>query len=307
MPLPLKVGLARAKLEGDGNSVRLVTTDDRRVIDDLRFALLLADAADEVTRPHIGSPIADVVTKADGSPVTPVDLQVEAALLALIEREWPNDGVLGEEVGSVRAGARRWIVDGVDGTEAFIAKRPEWSTLIALEESGVLRVGVVSAPALSSRWWAASGDGAWGGLASDDRWAKRRRLAVSRQGSLADSNVGVWPPAEALIGSRQDAALQLANAVQRNPVLPRARGRSTPSRSSWGSRYPNAGLLVAAGILDGVVLFGGGPWDHAALAVIVEEAGGRFTDLAGDRRIDTGGVVFSNGLLHDDLIGSLNV
>ena len=125
MPLPLKVRLARAKLEGDWNSVRLVTTDDRRVIDDPRFALLLADAADEVTRPHIGSVIADLVTKADGSPVTPVDLHVETALLALVERERPHDGVLGEEVGSVRAGARRWIVDGIDGTEAFIAQRPE--------------------------------------------------------------------------------------------------------------------------------------------------------------------------------------
>ena len=277
------------------------------MIDDLRFALQLADAADDVTRPHIGHAIADALTKADGSPVTPVDRQVEAALLALIERERPEDGVLGEEVGSAKAGTRRWIVDGIDGTEAFNAQRPEWSTLIALEDHGALTIGVVSAPALPCRWWAASGDGAWSSRASYGRHGKGERLAVSGQDSLAGSSVGVWPPADALSGSRHDAAVRLAETVQRNPVLPQARGRSTLSRPSSGSGYPNAGLLVAAGALDGVVLFGGGPWDHAALAVIVEEAGGRFTDLSGDRRIDSGGAVFSNGRLHDDLLACLNL
>jgi histidinol-phosphatase len=251
--------------------------------------------------------MVDAVTKPHGSPVTSADLQVEVTLLALIGRERPEDGVLGEEVGLARAGTRRWIIDGVDGTEAFIAHRPEWSTLIALEDRGALKIGVVSAPALTGRWWAASGDGAWSGRASDGRWGKQARLAVSGQASLMDSKVGVWPPPEALTGSRHDAAVRLAKAVRVNPVLSGARGRSTLGRPSWGSGYPNAGLLVAAGILDGVVLFGGGPWDHAARVVIVEEAGGRFTDLAGDRRIDTGGAIFSNGRLHDDLLACLNL
>jgi histidinol-phosphatase len=277
------------------------------VIDDLGFALLLADAADKVTRPHIGSAVADPATKDDGGPVTPVDRQVEAALLALIDRERREDGVLGEEVGSAKPGARRWILDGVDGTEAFIAQRPEWSTLIALEDRGALKIGVVSAPALSTRWWAASGLGAWGAKDSNGKWGKRTRLAVSGQASLADSKVGVWPPVEALTGSRHDAAVRLALTVRGSLVLHQARGRPTAGRPSWGSGYPNAGLLVAAGLLDGVVLFGGGPWDHAALAIIVEEAGGRFTDLSGDRRIDSGGAVFSNGRIHDDLLACLNL
>jgi histidinol-phosphatase len=281
--------------------------DDSGVIDDLRFALLLADAADDITRPHIGSAMVDAVTKADGSLVTPVDFQVETALLALVERKRPEDGVLGEEVGSARAGPRRWIVDGIDGTEAFIANRPEWSTLIALEDRGVLKVGVVSAPALSSRWRAAAGEGAWSGHATDGRRREGTRLAVSGQGSLTDSTVGVWPPAEGLTGSRQRAARRLARAVRRNPVLHRARGQPSPNRPSWGSGYPNAALLVAAGVLDAVVLFGGGPWDHGALAVIVEEAGGTFTDLAGDPRIDTGGAVFSNGRLQAELVACLNL
>jgi histidinol-phosphatase len=87
--------------------------------------------------------------------------------------------------------------------------------------------------------------------------------------------------------------------------LPDARGRAAEQRPSWGSGFPNAGLLVAAGALDGVVLFGGGSWDHAALAVIVEEAGGRFSDLRGKRRIDTGGAVFTNGHIHSALLAAI--
>jgi histidinol-phosphatase len=301
-------GLVHARAEMQSETLQAPLPNDYgRVIDDLRFALLLADAADDITRQPIGPAIADVATKADGSAVTPVDLHVEATLFAIIERERPEDGVLGEEIGSPKAGVRRWIVDGIDGTEAFIAQRPEWSTLIALEDHGALKLGVVSAPALSSRWWAASGDGAWSSRASDRRPGEGERLTVSRQDSLADSTVGVWPPAEALAGPRHDAAVRLAEIVKRNPLLPQARGRSAAGGPSRGSGYPNAGLLVAAGALDGVVLFGGGPWDHAALAIIVEEAGGRFTDLSGDRRIDGRGAVFSNGRIHGDLLACLNL
>jgi fructose-1,6-bisphosphatase/inositol monophosphatase family enzyme len=96
-------------------------------------------------------------------------------------------------------------------------------------------------------------------------------------------------------------------AIRLNPELPQARGRSTAERPSWGSGLPNAGLLVAVGVLDGVVLFGGGPWDHAALAVIVEEADGRFTDLSGNTRVDTGGAVFSNRRIHSDLLALLDL
>jgi fructose-1,6-bisphosphatase/inositol monophosphatase family enzyme len=204
------------------------------MIDDLRFASRLAEAADEITRRYLGSVVRAAQTKADGSQVTHVDLDVETRLLALVEQERPDDGFLGEEVGHARQGDRRWIIDGIDGTEAFIAQRPEWSTLIALEVSGALRVGVVSAPALSSRWWASSGDGAWTGQASDGELRDLSRLKVSAQGSLADSKVGVWPPAEALPGSRHDAAVRLAIAVQGNPVLRQARGGSTPGTAIVG-------------------------------------------------------------------------
>ena len=218
--------------------------------DDLRFAERLADAADEITRRSVGSKIS-ARTKADGSPSTQVDLEVERALLTLVERERPDEGLLGEEVGFARHGDRRWIVDGIDGTAAFVAGRAEWSTLIALEDQGTLTVGLVSAPALGQRWSAMSGNGAWEDGRSGQGRRGHHRLAVSAQSSLVGASIGVWPPAEALTGQHHDAALRLAAAPRQNPVLPEARGRSTEVRPSWGSGFPNAGLLVAAGVLDG--------------------------------------------------------
>jgi histidinol-phosphatase len=275
------------------------------VTNDLAFAHILADTADGITRPFVGAAIAGATTKPDGSLVTPVDVDVERALLALVLHERPSDGFLGEEVGQARTGDRRWIIDGVDGTAAFVARRPEWSTLIALEADGDLALGVVPAPAVSVRWWAASGTGAWSGHVPDRDPRPDVRLAVSSEASLPHASVGMWPPASTLDGPRRDAAIRVAAACRNSRLLADARGRGTGQRPSWGSGYRNAGLLVAAGALDGVVLFKGSPWDHAALAVIVEEAGGCFSDLGGQRRIDTGGAVFSNGHVHSALLGAI--
>jgi fructose-1,6-bisphosphatase/inositol monophosphatase family enzyme len=102
-------------------------------VPDLTFAFRLADAADSVTRLHVGAAAPPVHRKADGSPVTAVDVAVEETLLALVQRQRSRDGFLGEEVGQARDGQRRWIVDGIDGTAAFVAGRLEWATLIGLE------------------------------------------------------------------------------------------------------------------------------------------------------------------------------
>src|SRR5262245_27488758 len=107
----------------------------------------LADAADERTRPFVGNPPASQ-HKADGRPVTDVDVAVDRALLAIGEREKPGDSFLGEEVGAVGGGDRRWIVDGIDGTSAFVVGRAEWAALIGLEVRGRLTVGLATAPAL---------------------------------------------------------------------------------------------------------------------------------------------------------------
>jgi histidinol-phosphatase len=277
----------------------------RSVEEDLKFALHLARVAGETTGAYVGTQAAKAKAKpkADGSLVTDVDLEVETTLLEVVKKRRPGDGFLGEEVGSVLRGERRWIVDGIDGTRAFVAGRAEWSTLIALEERGRITVGVVSAPALDRLWWGSTRSGAWTARLSAPA-RRRERLAVSHQRSLAEARIGVWPPAGAVPGVHRDAAARLEAASRSTRTLDDARG-VVPTRPSWGSGFPNAGLLVAAGMLDAVALYGGGPWDHAALAVIVEEAGGRFTDLSGDARIDTRGAVFSNGHLHRDLVAVL--
>src|SRR5882724_6951031 len=127
-----------------------------RVNDDLRLALSLADAADAITMRSFQSTFA-VRTKADRTPVTEVDEAVERAVRAVLERERPDDGIVGEEFGARGGAARRWIIDPIDGTKNFIRGVPVFGTLIALEGEA----GVVSAPALHRRWWAARGQGAF--------------------------------------------------------------------------------------------------------------------------------------------------
>jgi len=127
---------------------------------DLELANRLADAGDAITRPHVGR-ATPAETKADGSPLTSLDLEVERTLVDLIKRERPDDGFLGEEFGEPLSGSRRWIVDGMDGTASFTLGRGEWATLIALEVDGVVEIGIATAPALGCRWWAARGQGAW--------------------------------------------------------------------------------------------------------------------------------------------------
>jgi histidinol-phosphatase len=276
------------------------------MIDDLAFAHRLADAADVISLRRPLGRRDDVHTKADGSLVTDTDAEVERHLLALVSAECPEDGFLGEEVGQARHGVRRWIVDGVDGTAAFVASRPEWSTLIALEDHGRLLIGVVSSPALGRRWWASADEGAWSRRGAATHIDDGEALRVSRQASLASASIGIWPPAARLTGARRTAAERLGS-MRGSRTLARTDNDGRDVRPSWGTGYPNAALVVAAGVLDAVVLFGGGPWDHAATSVIVEAAGGAASDLSGHRRIDTGGAVFSNGPLHQRLVDVIDV
>src|SRR3954451_15241165 len=123
---------------------------------DLQFAHALADLADGLTRPLINGEVESRL-KPDGSPVTAVDEAVEQRLLRHVVRERPADGWLSEELGGARTGVVRWIVDGIDGTAAFVQGRPEWATLIAFEDDAGIAVGVATAPALRRRWWAERG------------------------------------------------------------------------------------------------------------------------------------------------------
>jgi histidinol-phosphatase len=153
--------------------------------DDLALALQMADRADGLTLADFTGRAVGFTAKHDGSPVTETDLAVEAALLDLAARARPDDGFLGEETGKSNEGPRMWIVDPIDGTRSFAAGGRAWGTLIALSDHGRLAVGVVSAPALGGRWWAAEGSGAW---------AQRKGQAPSAAAvtSAADLGTARW-------------------------------------------------------------------------------------------------------------------
>ena len=251
---------------------------------DLALAHRMADVADGISlRDFTGEPLV-FTEKPDGSPVTATDPEVEAALRAIVAEERPGDGFLGEEVGATGSGRRRWIVDGIDGTIEFVAGRRGWSTEIALEEDGEIVVGVCTSPALPLRTWAHRGGGTAGRARGEP--APRR---VSGTASLEGARVSTIAPVDILDGE----ALAMAERLLAGGTY------VEPAR--------HAAVLVAEGAVDLGLQLGGGPWDYAALALIVEEAGGRFTDLAGRVRIDGGGPrLFSNGVLHDAALARLN-
>lgn len=259
-------------------------------MNDLALAHLLADAADAITLPAYTRSGLAVSTKSDGSVVTEADLAAETEIRRLLTEHAPLDGVVGEEHGITGADIRRWYIDPIDGTSSFVAGRPEWATMVALEEGDRMLAAVVSSPALGRRWHAAAGEGAWAGDSG--------RLAVSRVSESGLARVAAWPPpfrqkprwtaiVEGFISNLQLAGASLKGAQYK------------PARDTG---FPNAGVLLAAGALDGFLLCGGGPWDLAPLVLLVEEAGGTYTDLDGGRRLDAGAGLFSNGILHDTLL-----
>jgi histidinol-phosphatase len=247
-------------------------------VDDLALAHGLADVADAVTLARFQAADLRVDTKPDLTPVSDADRAAEQAIRDRLATAAPDDGVVGEEFGATGApGTRRWIVDPIDGTKNYVRGVPVWATLLALEEAGSLTIGVVSAPALGRRWWARRGGGAWTGR----NLANGRRIRVSQVADLADASLSY----SSLAGwaSRLDRFLELERTVWRSRGL----------GDFWSH------VLVAEGAVDiscePVVSL----WDLAALQVIVEEAGGRFTDLTGVARADGGSVLATNGRLHD--------
>ena len=236
---------------------------------DLELALRLADAADAISLHRFRARDAVVETKADRTPVTDVDHEVERELRAMLGHERRKDAVLGEEAGEVGSGKRRWIIDPIDGTRNFSRGVPVWATLIALEVGGRVELGVVSAPALHRRWWAERGAGAHTGGDQVHVSAVRRV---------------------------EDAVLSFAL----EQALPSLAARAWHARG-YGDFWSH--MLVAEGAIDGAIdAIGVSVWDLAAVQVIVEEAGGTFTDFAGEHRIDGGSAISSNGHLHAVLL-----
>jgi histidinol-phosphatase len=213
---------------------------------DLGFALSLADDADALTLARFRAADLRVETKADLTPVTDADRAVERALRERVSAERPGEGVFGEEEGD-DGGEMRWIVDPIDGTRNFSRGIPVWATLLALERGGELVLGVVSAPGLGRRWWAARGAGAF---------ANGERIDVSQVRALADASVSCT--------NARDLALL-------EPHVWHARG--------LGDFWQH--VLVAEGALDAAVDVELALWDRAALEPIVVEAGGRVGTVNG--------------------------
>jgi histidinol-phosphatase len=253
--------------------------------DDLSLARTLADAADAISMSRFGALDLRVENKPDATPVTDADQAVERALRDVLDRRRPGDSVLGEEYGSSGAGARRWVLDPIDGTKNYVRGVPVWATLIALMEADEVYVGVVSAPALGRRWWASRGQGAWLSVFGGEP----RHLRVSGVGALGDASLsytdGAWETAP---GGR--AGLDaLAGQVWRS------RG--------YGDFWQHA--MVAEGVLDVATEADATLWDLAPLAVLVEEAGGGFTDLRGVRGPAGGSALSTNGTLHEAALATL--
>ena len=249
---------------------------------DLWLAHDLAAQADAITLSRFLAADLAVETKLDLTPVSDADRAVEEALRQALERERPADALIGEEYGATASAARRWVIDPIDGTKNYVRGVPVWATLIALQQDEKTVVGMVSAPALGRRWWAAAGSGAWTRTAiTEARACQVSKVESLTHASLSYSSLEGWDAA-----GRRDQFRNLADSVWRN----RAFG------DFWSY------VLVAEGAVDVACEPEVSLWDLAPLSVIVEEAGGRFSDLSGANRVDGGSAVATNALLHDAVL-----
>ncbi|MBZ6377274.1 histidinol-phosphatase [Pacificimonas flava] len=225
---------------------------------DLRFAHRLADAAAAAIRPYWRSAFS-VESKGDQSPVTAADRAAELAMRELIDRDRPDDGIVGEEYGTSREGARRtWVLDPIDGTTSFMAGRPIFGTLIALLEDGWPVLGIIDQPIGKERWAGRTGDG----TTFNGNPVESRRCAKLDRAVLATTSPNLF--------SEEDGHRFMALA-----------GQADHKRMVYGGDCYNYGLL-ASGHLDIVAETGLKLHDFAALVPIVEGAGGMMTDWAGE-------------------------
>jgi histidinol-phosphatase len=256
--------------------------------DDLALALRLADAADSISLARFGSADLRVQAKPDLTPVSDADLAVERAIRDLLATERPADAVVGEEFGdSFPQATRHWVIDPIDGTKNFVRGVPVWATLIALLVEDAIPVGVVSAPALGRRWWAASGGGAFGSFLGSTR-----RLTVSGVADVTDASLSYSDLKEWRQAGRGEEFMALS-------------GRCWRTRA-YGDFYSY--VLVAEGAVDIAAEPELSLWDLAAIVPVVTEAGGRFTDLDGaPARRDTTSALATNGPLHDVVLAALRL
>jgi len=256
------------------------STERRSWVD---LGLAICDEADAIALRHFRRDL-EISTKPDRTLVTQADTAIERMARERIRAVHPDHGLVGEEYGVEGAGAAtRWYIDPIDGTHNFVRGVPLFGTLLAVEQNGELLAGVISAPALGERWYAWRGGGAWAVRAASG--GVPRRLHVSTVATVAD--------AQLLYGSARD--IRSSGRAPGFEGLLDAVWRERGFGDFWGY------ALVAEGAAEGMVEVDLSPWDAAAPAVVVEEAGGRWTDLDGLRRIDSRTFLVTNGVLHEEL------
>jgi histidinol-phosphatase len=244
-----------------------------------------AEAASAAALAHFRRGVR-VEVKPDRTPVTAADRDAEAAILAVVRAAFPDHAFLGEETGAhPGTSPYRWIVDPVDGTKGFTRGRSFWGPLIGLEHAGQVVAGAMALPALGETYWAARGRGAW--LRAGE--ADPVRLHVSRIAGWEDATLSLGEPHVLLVPPMLERVARLATTCQ--------------SSRCYGDLAGVA--LVLRGQAEAWVEAGVKIWDLGPIPVLVEEAGGRFTDLAGKASVETGGCIASNGLVHDHVLAAL--
>ncbi len=253
--------------------------------DDLMLALELADIADGITMLRYRSADLEVETKPDMTPVSESDKRAELALRDRLGDLRPDDAVIGEEFGGDFDPAnpprgRAWVIDPIDGTKSYVRGMDTWTTLIALIEDGEVRLGVVSMPALTKRWWAVRGRGAY----ADGRLIQVSSVVEMPAAQFLWSGIEEW---DAIGG------------FQKVVDLGRRCWRTRGVGDAW--QY----MLVAEGAAEIATDPEATLWDLAAVSIVVEEAGGRFTSLAGDPGAGFGSGLATNGHLHGEALAAL--
>jgi histidinol-phosphatase len=250
-----------------------------------RFALEIVDETDAIALGHFAGELT-ITSKHDRTLVTQADTEVETRLRSRIAESFPHHGIVGEEFGTEAGdGETRWIIDPIDGTNNFVRGIPVWATLLAVERSAELVAAVASAPALRQRWYAAIGNGA------------RTRTAGGPEREIHVSTVARLEQAQLLYST-----LRTLDRSGIGDGLRDAVGRAWRDRGFgdfWGY------MLVAQGSAEAMVEVGPTIWDLAAPALIVAEAGGRFTDLAGEPSYAGPAALATNAILHDELLSIL--
>jgi histidinol-phosphatase len=252
----------------------MTTPSTASLSDDLALARRLAVLATEVALDYFARGVS-ADQKPDGTPVTAADVHIERVLSSELAKERPGDAVLGEELGAQGSSSRRWILDPIDGTAYFLRGQPDWGTHVALEVDGRVVVGVITRPATSRCYFASRGAGAFRSEVALDSPATR--LRVSAQANLAHSRVTTWTRAT-------------------DPLIERLKAAAV-----WVEPAVDNILRITEGELEVVVDRLGKAWDHAPAVVLVEEAGGSYSDAHGGHRLDLGEGRYTNGRVRAEL------